>query len=65
VTPHSRALVRVLILLGVFATLLWLFPRALAWVELAARELRYFWWIVLLCLLAIWLIWGIGRKPKA
>jgi len=31
---------------------------------LAARELRYFWWLVLLVALAIWLIWGIGRKPK-
>ena len=41
-----------------------LFPRAYAFVEQAARELRYFWWLVLLVALAIWLIWGIGRKPK-
>jgi hypothetical protein len=33
-------------------------------VELAARELCYFWWLVLLVALAIWLIWGIGRKSK-
>jgi len=41
-----------------------LFPRAYAFVEMAARELRYFWWLVLLVALAIWLIWGIGRKSK-
>jgi hypothetical protein len=41
-----------------------IFPRAYAFVEQAARELRYFWWLVLLVALAIWLIWGIGRKPK-
>jgi hypothetical protein len=31
---------------------------------MAARELRYLWWIVLLVALAFWLIWGLGRKPK-
>jgi len=41
-----------------------LFPRASAFVDLAARERHYFWWLVLLVALAIWLIWGIGRKPR-
>jgi hypothetical protein len=41
-----------------------LFSRACASVDLAARELRCFWWLVLLVALAIWLIWGIGRKSK-
>jgi len=31
---------------------------------MAALELRYFWWLILLVALAVWLIWGIGRKPK-
>jgi hypothetical protein len=35
-----------------------------AFVELAARELRYLWWLVLLVALAGWLIWGAGRRPK-
>jgi hypothetical protein len=35
-----------------------------AFVEMAARELRYLWWLVLLVALALWLIWGVGRKPK-
>jgi hypothetical protein len=41
-----------------------LFPRAYAFVEMAARELCYLWWLVLLVALAVWLICGIGRKPK-
>ncbi len=31
------------------------FPRVLAFVELASRELRYLWWLVLLVALGIWL----------
>lgn len=40
------------------------FPAAFAFVEMAARELRYLWWIILLVVLAVWLIWGMKRKPK-
>jgi hypothetical protein len=32
-----------------------LFPRVLAFVELAARELRYLWWMVLIIAFGIWL----------
>ncbi len=63
-TPRRRGALQLAILLGVFALLLFLFPRALAVVEMAARELRYLWWIVLLVALAFWLIWGVGRKPR-
>ena len=62
--PRLRALLRLIVLLAVFGGLLLLFPRAAGFVEMAARELRYLWWVVLLIALAIWLIWGIGRKPK-
>jgi hypothetical protein len=48
----------------VAVVLLLIFPRALAFVELAARELRYLWWLILLLALAAWLIWGLGRRPK-
>ncbi len=41
-----------------------LFPPAMRFVELAARELVYFWWLVLLLILAGWLIWGLGGKKK-
>jgi hypothetical protein len=52
------------VLLVVLIVLVLLFKPAYAFVEMAARELRYFWWLILLVALAIWLIWGIGRKPK-
>lgn len=63
-TPRARAGCQILILIAVGAGLLLLFPGAVAVVEMAARELRYLWWLALLVALAIWLIWGIGRKPK-
>ena len=62
--PRARALLQVALLIGVIVTLFLLFPRAFAFVELAARELRYLWWLILLIALALWLIWGIKRKPK-
>jgi hypothetical protein len=40
------------------------FPPLLEFFELAARELRYLWWLIFLLLLAVWLIWGLGRKKK-
>ncbi len=63
-SPRARAVSQLAVLLAVVIALVLLFPRAYAFVEMAARELRYFWWLVLLVALAIWLIWGIGRKPK-
>lgn len=41
-----------------------LFPPVMKFVEMGARELRYFWWLVLLLVLAGWLIWGLGSKKK-
>lgn len=62
--PRVKAGCQVLVLLTVLVALVLLFPPALAFVEMAARELRYLWWLILLVVLAVWLIWGIGRKPK-
>ena len=62
--PRARAGCQVCALLGVMAVLVLLFKPAYAFVEMAARELRYFWWLILLVALAVWLIWGIGRKRK-
>jgi len=64
VNPRLRAILQFLILAAVIGTLVLLFPRAYSFVEMAARELRYFWWLILMVALAIWLIWGFGRKPK-
>ena len=62
--PRARAGCQLLVLLAVLVALVLLFKPAYAFVERAARELRYLWWLVLLVALAIWLIWGIGRKSK-
>ncbi|PYJ58041.1 MAG: hypothetical protein DME24_17710 [Verrucomicrobia bacterium] len=62
--PRVRAAFQIGVLLAVIAVLFLVFPRAFAFVEMAARELRYLWWLILLIALAIWLIWGIKRKPK-
>ncbi len=40
------------------------FPRVLAFVELAARELRYFWWLVLLVSLGAWLTFFFGKNRE-
>ena len=45
------------VVLGLFL----IFPSAIGFVEMAARELRYLWWLVLLVALAVWLIWASKR----
>jgi predicted membrane protein len=62
--PRQRAAVAIATLVAALVLLVLLFPRAAAFAELAARELRYFWWLILIVALAIWLIWGVGRKPR-
>jgi len=62
--PRVRAALQMGVLLSVIAVLFLVFPAAFRFVEMAARELRYLWWLILLIALAIWLIWGIRRKPK-
>jgi hypothetical protein len=62
-SPRQRAMLRMGVLAAVFVTLFLIFPGELFFVEMAARELRYLWWLILLAALAIWLIWGIRRKP--
>ncbi len=60
--PRRRALAQFAVLGLVIVALCVIFPGALAFVELAARELRYLWWLVLIVALAAWLIWGAGRR---
>ena len=40
------------------------FPRVLAFVELAARELRYFWWLILLVALAGYFFFFFGKRKN-
>ena len=61
-TPRQRLVLQTLILVVVLGGLFLLFPRAFAFTEMAARELRYFWWLILLVAFALWLIWGFRRR---
>lgn len=40
------------------------FPRLLAFAELGARQLRYFWWLVLLAAAGVYLAFFAGRTRK-
>ena len=62
--PNMRVFLQIGALALIFLLLFLFFPAAFAFVELAAREIRYLWWVILLLALAIWLIWGATRKPK-
>ena len=62
--PRKRAALQLLVLIAVGAVLFLVFPKAFALVEVAARELRYLWWLILLVALGSWLIWGVGRRSK-
>jgi hypothetical protein len=62
--PRSRAALQLLVLLIVATVLCLLFPPVFRFVQMAARELRYLWWLILVVAIACWLIWGVGRRPK-
>ena len=62
--PRVRAILQILILLIVIVTLVLLFPVVSEFAEMAARELRAFWWLVLIIALALWLVFGLGRKTR-
>jgi len=53
-----------LLILAIAIGLILLFPKALAFVELAARELRYLWWLILMVTLGLWLLWASRRSPR-
>ena len=61
--PRGRTFLQLAILVLVIGGLILFFPRALAFTEMAARELRYFWWLILLLALAGWLMWGFKKRP--
>jgi hypothetical protein len=62
--PRVRAVLQILVLLVVIGSLVLIFPAAAEFAEMAAREMRAFWWLVLIVLLALWLIFGLGRKRR-
>ena len=64
ITPRGRTFFWLLALVALMLFLLVLFPTAYSFAEGAARSLVRLWWLVLLLALGIWLIWGVGRRPK-
>lgn len=62
--PRMISLLKIAVVVAAIMILVLAFPRALAFVEMAARELRYLWWLILLLALGIWLTWGLGGKRK-
>jgi hypothetical protein len=63
-TPRGYRTLTILGGIAVVAVICLLFPRVLAFVELAARELRYFWWLVLLAALGVYFLFFVGRKDR-
>lgn len=62
--PRRIAILKLVCLGLVVLALILMFPKALAFVEMGAREVRYLWWMILLLVLGAWLIWGLGGKKK-
>jgi hypothetical protein len=62
--PRAAFFLKLCGLAAVILILALLFPPLLEFLEMAARDLRYLWWLVLLLALAVWLIWGLGKKKK-
>jgi hypothetical protein len=60
--PRLRAILQITVLAVVFGSLILIFPQAAEFAEMAARELRAFWLLALIVALALWLIFGLGRK---
>ena len=62
--PRFALALKIICAILVIVILALMFPAVMEFVEMGARELVYFWWLVLLLLLAVWLIWGLGRKKN-
>ena len=60
--PRYAFALKLIAAIAVVILLAFLFPPIADFIDMAGRELRYVWWVVFLVLLAIWLIWGLGRK---
>jgi hypothetical protein len=63
-SPPARRNFLIFLGLLVVTLLCWQFPRFVAFAELAARELRYFWWLVLIAAIGLYLAFFTGRKDR-
>jgi len=62
--PQFRSNIVVFGSLLIFVALCIVFPRVLAFADLAARELRFFWWLALIAGIAIYISYSLGRKKR-
>ena len=60
--PSPRKRLSLLLAVVLLAALAVFVPSFLYFTELALRELRFMWWLILLIATAIWLLGGLGRK---
>ena len=64
-TPSGKRTIAVFTTFVALVVLLCLiFPRVLGFVELAARELRYLWWLVFILALGVWLAFFFGKRKS-
>jgi hypothetical protein len=61
-SPLVRRRIAWMSAVAMIVALLIIFPRVLAFAELAARELRYLWWLVLIAAIGIYLSFFAGRR---
>ncbi|PTY02497.1 hypothetical protein DB347_24145 [Opitutaceae bacterium EW11] len=61
-TPSARRFAGFIAAIAILIILCLIFPRVLAFTELAARELRYLWWLIAIAALGIYLSFFAGRK---
>ena len=61
-SPLVRRRIAWMSAVAIIVALMVIFPRVLAFAELAARELRYLWWLVLIAAIGIYLSFFAGRR---
>jgi hypothetical protein len=62
--PGTRKKILIAVAIIIVIALCVIFPRVLSFAELAAREIRYLWWLILLAAVGIYLSFFFGRKEK-
>lgn len=63
-TPETRKKILTAVVILVAIALCVIFPRILSFAGLVSRELRYFWWLILIAALGIYLALFLERKKK-
>lgn len=62
--PETRKSILIGVAIITAIALCIIFPRVLSFAQLAAREIRYLWWLILIAALGVYLSFFFGRKKK-